>query len=74
MSDAERWLWARLRESQLGVRFRRQHPIGPFITDFACLTIRLVVEVDGIQHAARTDYDARRGQHLKEAGRTVQHL
>jgi very-short-patch-repair endonuclease len=51
MTDAERALWRRLRAHQLAVRFRRQAPIGPYTVDFVCLERRLVVEVDGGQHA-----------------------
>jgi very-short-patch-repair endonuclease len=51
MSAAERKLWSALRERKVdGARFRRQHPIGAYIVDFACLERRLVVEVDGGQH------------------------
>jgi very-short-patch-repair endonuclease len=52
-TDAERRLWSRLRSNRLlGCKFRRQHPIGPYFADFACLEIGLVVELDGGQHAA----------------------
>ena len=52
MSNAERKLWYALRLRQLdGARFRRQHPMGPYIVDFVCLEKRLIVEVDGPQHA-----------------------
>ncbi|MEX2298105.1 MAG: DUF559 domain-containing protein [Dongiaceae bacterium] len=52
MTDAERMLWHRIRHKQIdGHRFRRQVPIGPYIVDFACLDARLIVEVDGGQHA-----------------------
>ena len=47
---AEDRLWYHLRRRQMGVRFRRQEPIGPFIADFACLKARLIVEVDGDTH------------------------
>ena len=51
-TDAERLLWQRLRSRQLaGYKFRRQHPIGMFFADFACIEARLVVELDGGQHA-----------------------
>ena len=51
MTPAERRLWNILKLRQVeGFRFRRQHPIGPFIADFACLEARLVIEVDGGQH------------------------
>jgi very-short-patch-repair endonuclease len=52
MTDAERLLWRCLRGRQLaGVKIRRQHPIGPFVVDFACVQLRLAIEVDGGQHA-----------------------
>jgi len=52
MTDAERRMWSALRGRRLeGYKFRRQHPLGPFILDFACVLHRLVIEVDGGQHA-----------------------
>jgi len=61
MTDAEMLLWRRLRKRQLkGERFRRQHRIGSFIVDFVCLEKRLVVELDGGQHADHVQYDERR--------------
>ena len=51
MTDAEQRLWFHLRRRQWGgFRFRRQHPVGPFVVDFLCVERRLVVEVDGSQH------------------------
>jgi very-short-patch-repair endonuclease len=51
-TDAERRLWRHLRSRRLlALRFRRQHPIGPYFADFACLELRLVIELDGRQHA-----------------------
>jgi len=51
-TDAEKTLWRLLRARQLnGVKFRRQHPIGPYIVDFVCLEQHLVIELDGGQHA-----------------------
>ena len=51
-TDTERRLWAVLRDRRLaGYRFRRQHPIGKFIVDFACTKHRLIVEADGAQHS-----------------------
>ena len=51
MPEAERRLWVRLRDRQLGnFRFRRQHTIGPYIADFACIEAMLVIECDGEQH------------------------
>jgi len=68
MTDSERKLWSSLRGEQLGVKFRRQHPVGPFIADFACLDPRLIVELDGSQHAEQAGYDLRRDQYLKDQG------
>jgi very-short-patch-repair endonuclease len=52
MTEAEKKLWSLLRLSQLGgYRFRRQHPIGRYIADFYCPTLKVVVELDGGQHA-----------------------
>ena len=51
-TDAEHALWRMLRNRRfLDHKFRRQHPIGPFIADFACIAARLIVEADGGQHA-----------------------
>jgi very-short-patch-repair endonuclease len=70
-TDAERAVWIELRDRRLdGYKFRRQHPIGPFFADFACVEAKLVIEVDGGQHfepcgvrddAARTAKLAARG-------------
>jgi very-short-patch-repair endonuclease len=65
-TDAEIRLWSRLRRKQLeGFRFRRQHPLGPYVADFFCAEAKLVVEVDGGQHAddgdTRTRWLAARG-------------
>lgn len=50
-TDAESLLWSRLRARQLtGIKFRRQHPIGPYVLDFYCAEAHLAVEVDGSQH------------------------
>ncbi len=55
MTDAERALWSELRHDQLGCRFRRQHPIPPYIVDFACVEAQLIVEADGGQHTDNDD-------------------
>ncbi|MDY3561724.1 DUF559 domain-containing protein [Gemmata sp. JC673] len=72
MTDAERFVWYRIRYRQLGgFKFRRQHPLGPFIVDFVCLERKLVLELDGGQHAERVAEDARRTQWLNERGYRV---
>jgi very-short-patch-repair endonuclease len=68
MTDGERLLWQRLRGEQLGVKFRRQHPVGPYVADFACLAPRLIVEVDGSQHTAQQAYDAKRDAYFESLG------
>jgi adenine-specific DNA-methyltransferase len=68
-TDAERKLWARLRIRQLaGCKFRRQVPIGRYFADFACVEVKLVVELDGGQHAERADHDEARTQALEAMG------
>jgi very-short-patch-repair endonuclease len=67
-TDAERRVWSVLRRKQVdSLKFRRQVVIGPFIVDFACLSRRLVIEVDGGQHAD-SDYDPRRDAWLERSG------
>ena len=71
MSKAETVLWGHLRGSRMrGLRFRRQHPIGPFVADFACVKARLVIEVDGDTHASEEAqaYDARTANYLIKRG------
>ena len=70
MTKAERRLWRRLRGGQLGVKFRRQQPIGRYIVDFVCLERRLVVEVDGGQHDG-SEYDRERDEWLEREGYRV---
>lgn len=72
MTPAEIKLWSGLRKKQLrGVRFRRQHAIGRCIVDFCAPLRRLVIEVDGIQHADHEEYDERRTAFLEGQGYTV---
>jgi len=70
MTKAEIGLWSRLRRKGLGMRFRRQHPIGPYIVDFACAPLRLVIEVDGGTHftIAQRARDDRRTAFLEAEG------
>jgi very-short-patch-repair endonuclease len=68
MTDSERKLWGGLRAEQLGFKFRRQHPIGSFIADFACLDPKLVIELDGSQHLTNVEYDARREGFIRGLG------
>jgi very-short-patch-repair endonuclease len=70
-TDVEMRLWQRLRNLQLGVDFRRQHPAGNFYLDFYAPALRLAVELDGGQHAEQADADQRRTRWLEERGLTV---
>ncbi len=68
MTDAERRLWSALRSRRLrGYKFRRQHPLGPFVVDFACIEHRLIVEADGGQHSDNAA-DLRRTAWLQRHG------
>ena len=72
MTDAETKLWSRLRNGRLlGTKFRRQVPIGSFIADFCCRNLKLVIEVDGGQHAEHAAQDAARTRMISTHGYTV---
>ena len=69
LTEAELVLWQHLRGRRLfGWKFRRQHRIGAYFVDFVCLQTRLVIELDGSQHAERTAYDLARTKFLAEQG------
>src|SRR5579863_9435305 len=70
-TDAEQLLWRALRTSGLPGRFRRQHPIGRYVADFACPAQKLVIEVDGGQHAAQQEADAARTSEIALRGYRV---
>ena len=71
-TDAERALWRHLRMWQLdGYKFRRQQPIGNYIVDFVCLEKRLIIELDGGQHAEQSNYDSERDAWLRDQRFTV---
>ena len=71
-TDAERVLWGQLRFWQLdGYKFRRQQPLGRYIVDFVCLEKRVIVELDGGQHAQQASLDAERDRWLRDEGFTI---
>ena len=73
-TPAEEILWATLRDRRLaGLKFRRQHPVGPFVVDFCCPDRRLVIELDGAVHRlpAQRQHDAEREALLAAAGYTI---
>lgn len=68
-TDVERLLWRHLRAGRFaGYRFRRQQPLGPYVVDFACFEARLVIELDGGQHADQEEADKIRDQWLNGQG------
>ncbi|MNQ81734.1 hypothetical protein D3C85_967680 [compost metagenome] len=72
LTTTETALWTLLRDRRLhGIKFRRQVPIGPYVADFACHVLKLVIEADGGVHRLREEADANRDAWLAEAGYTV---
>jgi very-short-patch-repair endonuclease len=68
-TDVERLLWKHLRNRQLhNHKFRRQLPIEPYIADFVCLELKLIIELDGGQHADQIAYDEQRRIALEQRG------
>jgi very-short-patch-repair endonuclease len=69
LTDAETILWSRLRYWP-EVKFRRQHPVGIYIADFACVASRLIIEVDGWTHSSDADVarDLARTRYLEQRG------
>ena len=70
-TNAEAVLWFRIRDRQLGAKFRRQHPIGPFYLDCYCHELKLAIEIDGDQHyetEESTQRDASRTRYLNAQG------
>ena len=71
-TPAENKLWQVLRKRQIAdTRFRRQHPINPYIVDFCCPRLKLVIEVDGGQHLDQKEYDQYRTDYLESKGYQV---
>lgn len=70
LTPAERILWQRIRNKQLGVKFRRQHGIGPYIVDFYCAECSFVIELDGETHfnSFAYQYDHKREAFMRSAG------
>jgi len=67
MTETEQLLWYHLRSNRMGgAKFRRQHPIPPYIVDFCCIEQKLVIELDGSQHT--TEVDAQRTRALEARG------
>ena len=71
MTPPEVKLWALLRRSPNGIRFRRQHSIGPYVADFYCPAAKLVIELDGQIHDFTTERDAARDAYIRSLGLQV---
>ncbi len=70
-TPAERALWQYLARGQLGVRFSRQMPVGPFFADFLCRELSLVIELDGHSHDVAPERDASRDAWMAAHGFAV---
>jgi len=71
-TEVEERLWYHLRAHRfIGLKFKRQKPMGHYIVDFVCVERRLVIELDGGQHAEQTAYDQQRDAWLRNQGYTV---
>jgi very-short-patch-repair endonuclease len=71
-TDAEQRLWYHLRAHRfMGLKFKRQKPVGRYIADFVCMEQRLIIELDGGQHAEEAAYDGQRDAWLRSQGYTV---
>ena len=72
MTEPEKILWTHIRgRKQHGMYFRRQHPYGIYILDFYCFEAELVIEIDGMIHLGRRDYDIERTKYLESSGLKV---
>jgi very-short-patch-repair endonuclease len=67
MNEAEVRIWVHLRRQVYDVKFRRQHPVGSYILDFACVALRIAIEIDGSQHEDDLD-DPIRDAYLTSRG------
>ena len=70
-TPAERKLWSRIRNDQLGVTFRRQHAVGVYIPDFCSPKAKLIIELDGSQHLEQEAYDQERTKYFESLGYKV---
>jgi very-short-patch-repair endonuclease len=72
MTEPEKILWSHIRRRKLnGMYFRRQHPYGIYVLDFYCFEASLAIEIDGLIHLGRCDYDIGRTRYLESSGLKV---
>jgi very-short-patch-repair endonuclease len=67
-TGAEQRLWYFIRRNSFGCHFKRQYPIGPYFADFVCVRLKLVIEIDGGQHASQMEYDTVRDRFIRDQG------
>jgi very-short-patch-repair endonuclease len=68
-TEAEQKIWSVLRDRRLqGIKFRRQHPMPPYVLDFYCHSAKLAIELDGSQHIEQESYDQQRTEFLSQQG------
>ena len=67
MTPAETVLWAKLRRKNMGIKFKRQQPLGHYIVDFVCFEHKIIIEADGSHHAG-SEYDKIRDAWLEGQG------
>jgi very-short-patch-repair endonuclease len=71
-TEAEQRLWYHLRAHRfMNLKFKRQKPMGRYIVDFVCVEQKLIIEIDGGQHADQVEYDEHRDRWLRSQGYTV---
>jgi very-short-patch-repair endonuclease len=69
MTLSEKMLWRRLKSRQMhGLQFMRQKPIDEYIVDFYCSKLKLIIEIDGITHNDKQEYDLKRQKRLEKLG------
>ena len=73
-TSAERLLWNYLGRSQLGAKFSRQMPVGPFFADFLCRELGIIIELDGHSHDVQPERDIVRDRYLAEQGFHLMHF
>ena len=74
-TKAEKILWQQLRRKQLkGYQFYRQKPIDKYVVDFFCFELMLAIEIDGITHNDKSEYDDRRDDDIMKQGITMLHF
>jgi very-short-patch-repair endonuclease len=72
MPEVEVLLWTRFRKWRAdGIVIRRQHSISSYIVDFACIAVKLLIELDGCSHEGQEEYDEARQKWLEDQGWTV---